>query len=275
MPARRSGSRSGCAHFKTSKLYLHASAQSLAHVSQSVGNFVGLDRSQLVLIGECVGGGFGGKNPETQKHTAIPALLSKKTGRPVMMRISREEDHYIGRARSGLHMRAKIGFRKDGRITAMDLFIVQDGGPYSRPGDYSTCALVASANYTPLNVRFRGTTVLTNTPPRGPQRGPGGAQSMLLLEPLISKAARHLGIDQVEIRRINAPSMGSPIGPPATGARMTLTSAFAREALARGAELFKWEERKARGGQKRGSNVRKGMVDCIITSSWPGFLGVE
>src|SRR5439155_9892260 len=126
---------------------------------------------------------------------------------------------------------------------------VQDGGPYSRPGDYSTCAVVASANYTPLNMRFRGTAVLTNTPPRGPQRGPGGAQSMLLLEPLISKAARQLGIDQVEIRRINAPTTGSPFGPAGNnGARATLTSAFAREALDKGAALFKWNERKQRSG---------------------------
>jgi xanthine dehydrogenase molybdenum-binding subunit len=268
--------RSSMAYWQNGKLYLHASAQSLAHVSQSVGNYVGLDRSQLVLIGEYVGGGFGGKNPETQMHTAIPALLSKKTGRPVMMRISREEDHYIGRARSGLHMRAKIGFRTDGRITAMDLFIVQDGGPYSRPGDYSTCAVVASANYTPLNMRFRGTAVLTNTPPRGPQRGPGGAQSMLLIEPLISKAARQLGIDQVEIRRINAPSTGSPIGPPAAGGgRGTLTSAFAREALDRGAELFKWEERKARSGQKRGSKVTGvGVALSNFTAGTIGFDGL-
>jgi CO/xanthine dehydrogenase Mo-binding subunit len=268
--------RSSMAYWQNGKLYLHASAQSLAHVSQSVGNFVGLDRSGLVLIGEYVGGGFGGKNPETQMHTAIPALLSKKTGRPVMMRISREEDHSIGRARSGLHMRAKIGFRKDGRITAMDLFIVQDGGPYSRPGDYSTCAVVASANYTPLSMRFRGTAVLTNTPPRGPQRGPGGAQSMLLLEPLISKAARQLGIDQVEIRRINAPSTGSPFGPPAGGGgRATLTSAFAQEALAKGAELFKWNERKARSGQRRGSKVTGvGVALSNFTAGTTGFDGL-
>ena len=53
---------------------------------------------------------------------AIPALLSKKANAPVMMRISREEEHYIGRARPGVHARVKIGFRKDGRIPAIDMY---------------------------------------------------------------------------------------------------------------------------------------------------------
>jgi xanthine dehydrogenase molybdenum-binding subunit len=165
-----------------------------------------------------------------------------------MMRVSREEDHSIGRARPGMVIRAKIGFRKDGRITAMDLFIVQDGGPFTRAGDYAQIATVASANYTPLTMRFRGTAVLTNTPPRGPQRGPGGEQSMTLLEPLISKAARQLGIDDVEIRKINAPITGSAFGPP-NGRRSAAAHGRVRARGARqGAALFKWDERKARNG---------------------------
>ena len=269
-------SRSSMAYWQNGKVYLHGSAQSLAHVSQSVGNWLGVDRSKLVLISEYCGGGFGGKNPETAQHMAIPALLSKKTGRPVMMRISREEDHGIGRARPGLHLRARIGFRKDGRITAMDVFLVQDGGPYTRAGDYSTCAVVASANYTPLSMRFRGTAVLTNTPPRGPQRGPGGEQAILMFEPLISKAARHLGVDQVEIRKINAPETGSAFGPPGPrGARAKLTSAFAREALDRGAELFNWEERKKRSGERRGAKVTGvGVGLSNFTAGTIGFDGL-
>ena len=66
---------------------------------------------------------------------AIPALLSKKANAPVMMRISREEESYIGRARTNMTGRAKVGFAKDGRITALDLFIVQDNGAYGPMGD--------------------------------------------------------------------------------------------------------------------------------------------
>ena len=266
--------RTSMAYWQNGKLYLHASAQSLAHVSQSVGNWSGADRTKLVLLGEYVGAGFGGKNPETHMHTAIPALLSKKTGRPVMMRISREEDHYIGRARSGLIMRARMGFRKDGRLIALDMFVVQDNGPYGRAGDYGTCAVVASANYTPVTMRFRGTAVLTNTPPHAPQRGPGGTQSNVMFEPLMCQAARKLGIDEVEIRKINAPTTGSAYGPPEKGgARTTLTSAFAREALEKGAEKFNWAERRKRNGQLRGTKVTG--VGVSLANFSAGTIGFD
>jgi xanthine dehydrogenase molybdenum-binding subunit len=266
--------RTSMAYWENGKLFLHASAQSTAHVSQSIGNWSGADWKKVVLLGEFVGGGFGGKNPETHMHTAIPALLAKRTGRPVMMRISREEDHFIGRARAGLIMRARIGFRKDGRITALDMFVVQANGPYARGGDYGTCAVVASANYTPLSMRFRGTAVLTNTPPHGPQRGPGGAQSNVMFEPLISQAARKLGIDQVEIRKINAPTTGMAYGvPDKKGARPELTSAFAREALEKGAAQFNWEERKKRNGQIRGSKVTG--VGVSLANFSAGTIGFD
>lgn len=268
--------RTSMAYWDNGKLYLHSSAQSTAHVSQSIGNWSGVDWKKVVLRGSFVGGGFGGKNPETQMHSAIPALLSKKTGRPVMMRISREEDTYIGRARAGLIMRARIGFRKDGRIVALDMFVVQANSPYARAGDYGTCAVVASANYTPLNMRFRGTAVLTNTPPHGPQRGPGGTQSNVMFEPLICKAARQLGIDELEIRKINAPTTGMQYGAPEKGgARTTFTSAYAREALDKGAQMFNWAERKKRSGQVNGSKVTGvGVALANFTAGTIGFDGM-
>src|SRR5581483_6117115 len=98
------------------------------------------------------------------------------------------------------------------------------------------------------------TAVLTNTPPHGPQRGPGGVQSTVMFEPLISQAARKLGLDEVEIRKINAPQTGSRFGAPSPkGVQNELTSAFAREALDKGAEKFNWAERMKRNGQRNGS----------------------
>jgi xanthine dehydrogenase molybdenum-binding subunit len=133
---------------------------------------------------------------------------------------------------------------------------------------------VASANYTPLNMRFRGTAVLTNTPPHGPQRGPGGAQSNVMFEPLICQAARKLGIDEVEIRKINAPTTGMAYGvPDKKGARPELTSAFAREALEKGAAQFNWEERKKRNGQVRGSKVTG--VGVSLANFSAGTIGFD
>ena len=105
--------RTSMAYWQNGKLFLHALG-AIDGAREPVGwqlvrRWI---RNNLVLIGEYVGGGFGGKITGTQMHTAIPALLAKKTGRPVMMRITREEDHFIGRARSGLIMRVRMGFAK-------------------------------------------------------------------------------------------------------------------------------------------------------------------
>lgn len=268
--------RTSMAYWQNEKVYIHGSTQSIVKIAQSIALFVGVDASQVVYISEYCGGGFGGKNAPGSSTAcmAIPALLAKKTGRPVMMRIGLEEEHSIGRARAGLHMRARVGFRKDGRITAMDLFIVQDNGPYDRWGDAASCASTASCCYTPLSMRYRGTVVYTNTPPRASQRAPGGLQSMMMIEPLITRAARELRIDQVDIHKINAPITGTEYGARnAQGNRARLTSAFAKEALDQGASLFGWSDRKTHSGRRRGSKVRG--VGVALSSWSAGDIGYD
>ena len=274
-------SRSAMAYWQNGKLFLHGSTQSVAQTVPFLARWVGIDPSQVVLVSEYCGGGFGSKAVGANSM-AIPALLSRKTGRPVMMRISREEETYIGRMRPGFQARVKIGFRKDGRITAIDLFIIEDSGPYERQGDNEITALNASILYQPPVGRFRGLSVATNTPPRCAQRGPGGMQGASMLEPLISRAAQHLGLDEVEIRKINAPSDGSPVAirdtkdHPHTAwapARQFVTTARVREALDRGAELFNWQEKKKRNGQRQGSKVRG--VSAIVGAYVAGSSGFD
>ena len=89
----------------------------------SVARWTGITPDKVVIISEYTGGGFGSKIPGAISM-AIPALLSKKANAPVMMRITREEEHFIGRARPGILARVKIGFRKDGRITAIDMYTI-------------------------------------------------------------------------------------------------------------------------------------------------------
>ena len=247
--------RSTMAYWQNGKLYLHTSTQSIPNVVPTLAKYVGIPPSDLIMIAEYCGGGFGSKCGGASS-AAIPALLARKTGRPVMMRISRAEEQCLGTARAGLHARAKIGFRRDGRITAMDLFIVQDNGPHSKRGDWASCARGATINYTPPNFRVRAVAVLTNTPPRAAQRGPGGVQQALLIEPLMSRVARQLGIDQVEIRKVNAASTGDEFGRPGLdGTRARLSSARGREALDIGAERFNWAERIQRSGRRSGNII--------------------
>jgi xanthine dehydrogenase molybdenum-binding subunit len=248
--------RTAMAYWQNGKLYLHGSTQSVVRTVDLIAAWVGIDPKDVVLVCEYTGGGFGSKGAGAVSMS-IPALLSKKIGAPVMMRISREEEHYIGRARTGMTGRARVGFRKDGRITALDLFIVEDNGAYGPMGDYRSAANAASLIWQPLAMRFRGVAVITNTPPRTQQRSPGPMQANGIMEPIVTKAAKKLGVDQVAIRRINSPEGKAVYGAPRpNGERSHTTSAFVKQALDRGAELFKWEERKARAGKPRGSKIR-------------------
>jgi len=243
--------RSAMAYWQNGKLYLHGSTQSVIRTVDGIARWCGIQPSQVVLICEYTGGGFGSKGAGAVSM-AIPAMLSKKANAPVMMRVSREEESYFGRARTNMTGRVKIGFRADGRITALDLFIVQDNGPYGPMGDHRSAGNAASLVYQPEAMRWRAVNVLTNTPPRTQQRSPGPMQANGIVEPALTKAAVKLGIDQVEIRKIN-----SPTGKALYGAqRRHVTSAFVREALDRGKQQFNWDERVARAGKRQGSKVR-------------------
>ena len=102
-------SRSAMAYWQNGKLYLHGSTQSVARTIDPLASWLGMDAANIVLVSEYCGGGFGSKGAGAISMV-IPALLSKKAGAPVMMRISREEEHYIGRARTGMVGRARAGF---------------------------------------------------------------------------------------------------------------------------------------------------------------------
>jgi xanthine dehydrogenase molybdenum-binding subunit len=248
--------RSAVAYWQNGKLLLFGSTQSVVRTLDPLALWLGMDVNNIILISEYAGGGFGSKGAGAVSMV-IPALLSKKTGTPVMMRISREEEHYIGRARTGMTGRARVGFRQDGRITALDLFIVEDNGAYGPMGDYRSAGNAASLIWQPLAMRWRGVAVVTNTPPRSQQRSPGAMQGNGIMEPIITKAAKKLGLDQVAIRRINSPEGKALYGAPRpNGQRGHVTSAFVKQALDRGAELFKWDDRKARAGKRQGSKVR-------------------
>ncbi|HEV8393529.1 MAG TPA: xanthine dehydrogenase family protein molybdopterin-binding subunit [Vicinamibacterales bacterium] len=248
--------RSAMAYWQNGKVYLHGSTQSVAFTQGIIAGWLGIPPSDVVLICEYTGGGFGSKGAGAVSM-AIPALLSKKANAPVMMRISREEESYIGRARTNMSGRAKVAFSKEGRILGLDLFIVQDSGAYGPMGDFRSGGNAASLIYQPAAMRMRAINVITNTPPRSQQRSPGPMQANGIMEPILTKAAKQLGLDQVALRRLNSPEGKALYGPPLpNGQRRHITSAFVKDALDRGAEAFKWNERKARSGQRRGSKVR-------------------
>jgi CO/xanthine dehydrogenase Mo-binding subunit len=247
--------RSAMAYWQNGKVYIYTGTQSTAQTLPAIARWLNISPDNVVFISEYTGGGFGSKITGGVSMI-IAALLSKKTNTAVMMRISREEETFIGRARPGFQGRMKVGFSKEGRITALDMFVICDNGPYESVGDAPSSGRIVSLLYQPQAMRWRGVTVLTNTPPRSAQSSPGGLQGIVIMEPIIAKAARKLGVDQVAIRRINCPEGKAPFGPAIQGKRQYATSAFLKEALDRGAEQFRWSERVARTPKRIGTKIR-------------------
>jgi len=266
--------RTAMAYWQNGKLFLHSGTQSTYQTRPAIAKWMNIPVDDIVFISEYTGGGFGSKITGGLSMI-IPALLSKKLNAPVMMRISREEEHAIGRARPSVIGRMKIGFGKDGRILALDMFTVTNSGAYDAQGDGASGARIVSLLYQPQAMRQRAISVMTNTPARSAQSAPGGMQGIAIIEPILAKAARKLGLDQVDIRRVNCPEGKAKFGAEVKGKRGYATSCFLKEALDRGAEQFRWKERAARNPKRIGTKVRGVGVSlsCYVGGS-VGFDGL-
>jgi CO/xanthine dehydrogenase Mo-binding subunit len=231
--------RSAMSYWENGKCYLHGTSQSLTAVAEGLAGIVGVPLEDFVFVNEATGGGFGQRaRAGSIPILAVPAKLSQKINRPVMMRVTREEEFTIGGARQGLQGWIKVGFKADGAMAAMDMYCVSDNG--------------VSALYQTEAMRFRNTSIGTNTGHRGAQRGPGENQIMAVLAPIMDKAAEDLGLDRLEIRKLNAAQNGDVSGPRS----QPFTSAYMPEALEMGAAQFDWETKRSRSRQTDGSKVR-------------------
>jgi CO/xanthine dehydrogenase Mo-binding subunit len=262
--------RSCMAYWENGKCYVFGSTQSQSFVVPALAGLIGIDPANLVYVAEFCGGGFGSKG-SAYPVMSIPAHMAKKINRPVMMRISRAEEYFLGFARCGFQGRIKMGFDASGKVLAADVYIIQENGPTTGFPDWPSAGDTVSILYQPRAMRYRGTSVLTNTPPRSAQRGPGHNQTVATVEPLMDKAARTLGIDRFEIRRINAPGQDAKLG----AQQGPVTSCYLREALEKGAAEFRLTERMARSGQKVGSKVTGiGIGQAFHPAGFAGFDGL-
>ena len=261
--------RTAMAYWQNGTCYVYGSAQSQSFFMPGLARLLETDVENVVLVSEHTGGGFGSKIG-AYPMAALPGWFSKKIGRPVQLRITREQEYYVGSARVGFQGWMKVGFAADGRMTAADMFIIEDIGPNATGGDGSSAAGAVSLVYDPESMRFRGLPVLTNTTPRGAQRGPGQNQIAAVMAPIMDKAAVDLGIDRVDIRRINAANNATTV----YADQEKITSAYMKEALDQGAAMFNWTERRNKP-PKNGSKVRGiGIGQGYHSAGSSGFDGL-
>jgi CO/xanthine dehydrogenase Mo-binding subunit len=165
------------------------------------------------------GGGFGGKEEYPSMIACHAALLARKTARPVKLIYDRVEDMLATTKRHPAIVRHRTGVTRDGRLAAVDIDVVLDGGAYATLSGVvlSRGVIHASGPYRCDHVRIRGRVTMTNTPPNGAFRGFGAPQTQFATEVHMDRIAERLGLDPVRVREVNALRPGDTT---ATGQRM-------------------------------------------------------
>jgi len=174
-----------------------------------VARVLGWEESRIRIVGQLMGGGFGGKEDVMgQIHTA---MLANATGKPVKMLFDRQESLLVHPKRHATQIRVKIGATKDGRLVAAETELYGDTGAYASLGEkVMTRATTHSAGpYDIEHVRADCYAMYTNNPPSGAFRGFGVTQSAFAVETMMDRLAETLKLDPVELRRINALHVGS------------------------------------------------------------------
>jgi CO/xanthine dehydrogenase Mo-binding subunit len=158
-----------------------------------------------------LGGSFGGKDDLMNIISARAAIGAIKTGRPVKIRYTREESILESYKRHPYIMKYKAGFNKDGKIKAMKIDIVADGGAYSSMSPFVTWRTVVQATgpYEIDNVWTDVRAVYTNNPYTGAMRGFGSPQPIFAQESLMDEIAVKLNIPPDQLRKINGLKSGS------------------------------------------------------------------
>src|SRR2546430_2314577 len=186
-------------------LVVKGSMQCPYYVLKALQHALARDETRVRVIQTPTGGGFGGKE-EFPSHIALhAALLALKSGRPVKLIYDRGEDMAATTKRHPALVRHRTGLARDGRLLAQDIEVVIDGGAYVTlsPVVLSRAIIHAAGPYACEHVRITGRAMFTNAVPFGAFRGFGAPQSQFAGERHMDVIALTLGIDPVELRRIN------------------------------------------------------------------------
>ena len=186
------------------KITMWSASQSPFAQRNLVAKALGISHSQIRVITPHVGGGFGSKAGLSIEGTAV-ALAMQAKGRPVKLRMTREEEFHTTFVRQGLIAYIKMGMTKDGRITAVQNRFYWDGGASTEYGVNITRAAGYSGTgpYFVPNIHVDSMCVYTNHPVSGPMRGFGMAEIHWAIEQHIDRMAHGLGLDPVQVRLKN------------------------------------------------------------------------
>src|SRR6476469_3022309 len=200
------------------------------------------------------GGGFGGKEEYPSMIAGHAALLAHKSGRPVKIIYDRVEDMVATTKRHPSIVRHRTGLTRDGKLVAMDVNVLLDGGAYSTLSGVvlSRGCIHAAGPYRCDDIRIAGRAMMTHTPPNGAFRGFGAPQTEFAVEVHMERIAETLGLDSVTLREINALKPGDRT---ATG-QLLREDASALECLS---EAVRRTDYRAKRERYRGTNRGIGL----------------
>ncbi len=188
------------------RLHIWCSTQGAFPARDAVAQALMLPVSQVRVTPMEIGGGFGGKIPVYVEPVA--ALLSKKSGRPVKIVMSRADVFEASGPTCGSNMKVKIGAKNDGTITAMQAYLAYEAGAFagSPVGAGAMCVFAA---YDVENATIDGYDVVVNKPKTAAYRAPGAPNAAFAVEQVVDEVARNLGVDPIDLRIKNAAVEGT------------------------------------------------------------------
>ncbi|TDA69696.1 MAG: 4-hydroxybenzoyl-CoA reductase [Clostridia bacterium] len=232
-------------------------------VKSDLARLLGVPENQVRVILPFVGGGFGGKSDGVFSLDLCAALLAQKTGRPVRIAYSREEEFICTRRRHPMQIYLKTGVNRQGEITARQARVIADGGAYSGWGHASIylAGLFLCLPYRYGAYHYEGLRVYTNNPVSSAMRGHCAPQVQFAGDVQLDMLAEDLGIDPVEIRLRNALEDGE-----VTAAGFKIGTCGLKECIRKAAERSGWYTRRASLPPGRGVGI-----GCAGFPSGQGF----
>ena len=192
--------RCAVARFEAGRCVIHASTQFPHLVRDRVAEALELRASQVRVIANTVGGGFGGKLDAGPELYA--ALLARRAGRPVKLVYTRGEEFVAGTMRENGTVRIRTAATRDGTLVAQEADVLMDAGAYAgeTPAIAAVAMLILPGTYRIPNVRYGIRAVYTNTPPTGAFRGICGPYLVFAVERHMDNLAAALSVDRRELR---------------------------------------------------------------------------
>ncbi|MFY7779156.1 MAG: xanthine dehydrogenase molybdopterin binding subunit, partial [Elstera sp.] len=194
---------------------VYCSTQHPSEVQHLVAHALGIADALVTVEVRRLGGGFGGKETQAAQFAALAAIFALKTGRPVKLRLDRDDDMVMTGKRHDFRVRYEVGFDTEGRIEGLSVELASRCG-YSADlsGAINDRAMfhIDNCYYLP-HVTVQSYRLKTNTVSNTAFRGFGGPQGMLAIEAVLDDIARTLGRDPLDIRRINLYGPGRDVTP--------------------------------------------------------------